>query len=332
MKGRKYLSPSDAMQTFVLGLAFFLGVNLIAGVAIAAVNLTGGDVTAITWVGVAVSTSSLLVLVAIYCSKKEINFFEATTLNVKPHMGATFLGFLTVTGLIFALMPLVFAFITFLTEHGLLTGGSADSIFPENPDAVTVIFYILVVCALPSFCEEVLMRGIIAKGFARRGIIFASLISGFVFMLFHMNPAQTIYQFVLGVVLAFYMLRGGSVWTAILMHFYNNVLAIIMDLLLSAEIQEKIFVQNWYICVAAGAVVAAAGIVMFIKLIPNRFDKDYEIKQRQIQLDSLPVRHDLVYEEEKLTATLPRSGSLEKFLFIVALLICALMWVAALFV
>jgi hypothetical protein len=212
-----------------------------------------------------------------------------------------------------------------------MTDGGVEIPFPDNPRPTHMIFYILVVCALPAFCEEALMRGMIAKGFSRRGIIPASLLSGFIFMLFHMNPAQTIYQFVLGVALAFFMLRGGSVWTAVIMHFFNNLVALSMDFILSERLQELIFVEYWYLSVAGGALVAAAGIALFIKTTPNLFDKDFELKQRQAELDSLPLSslmQGLVYEEERPLATLPKAGPLETFFFVAALLVCAGMWTA----
>lgn len=317
------------MQTFIYTLVVFLVVNTVAGIVVASLSIAGLDTTAVTLVGVAISTSSILVTVALYCSKKNINFFEATTLNVKPNFKQVLTGLLAVLGLIFALMPLVFLFVNFLTEHGFMTEGAGIDI-PDNPGFLRIIFYIIVVCILPAFCEEVFMRGIIARGFSRWGIIPASLLSGFIFMLFHMNPAQTIYQFVLGVALAFFMLRGGSVWTAIIVHFFNNILAIALDFILSEQLQEMIFIEYWYLCAAGGALIAAAGIALFVKTTPNLFDKDFELKQRQAEIDSLPMRQDFVYEEEKPLAALPKAGPLETFFFAFALVVCAGMWVATL--
>lgn len=331
MKGRKYLSPSDSMQAFIFGLLIFLAMSLITSVIYAGVRAAGGQDTAVLWIGTATATASLAVVCALYASAKNINFFKATTLNVKPKLSSVFTGMLTVVGLIFALLPVVFAFMTFLEQHGLVVESAVDDLMPKNPSLMVIIFFVIVVCVLPAFCEEVLMRGIIAKGFGRWGIVTASLLSGFIFMLLHMSPAQTIYQFALGVILGIFMLHGGSIWTVIIMHFFNNFLSVILDLVLSAEIQTAIFVNYWYISMPLGALVAVAGIMLFIKLTANAFDKDFELKQRQLEIDSVPLKVDLVYQEERLPAALPKTGTLEKFFFAAALGICAAMWLLNLF-
>lgn len=319
------------MQVFIFGLLVFLVIGLTTPAVSAGVADAGGNGTAVLWIGTAVATASLFVVCALYASNKNINFFKATTLNVKPKLSSVLTGLLTVVGLIFAVMPIAIFFMNFLDDNGLAVESPAGGLLPDNPDAMSIIFFIILVCVLPALCEEVLMRGIIAKGFSRWGLIRASLLSGFMFMLFHMNPAQTIYQFTLGVVLGIFMLYGGSIWTVIIMHFFNNFLSVILDLVLDAEIQTAIFVDYWYISTVLGALVAAAGIVLFIKFTPKAFDRDFEIKQRQLEIDTVPVNKDFVYEEERLPALLPKTGTLEKFFFAAAIAVCAAIWLLNLF-
>ena len=81
---------------------------------------------------------------------------------------------------------------------------------------------IITVCVLPAFFEECIFRGLVLNGCKRLGDYFAVIVCAVLFSLYHKNPAQTIYQLVIGVVLTLLTLRSGSILPAILYHFINN--------------------------------------------------------------------------------------------------------------
>ncbi len=89
---------------------------------------------------------------------------------------------------------------------------------------------VLVFAILPAIIEESLFRGV-KHGHLEvgAGSIRAVFISGFCFSLFHTNPEQTVYQFILGCIFAFVAIRARSVLPGMLMHFINNFLVIILS-------------------------------------------------------------------------------------------------------
>ncbi|MCR5798584.1 MAG: CPBP family intramembrane metalloprotease [Lachnospiraceae bacterium] len=74
------------------------------------------------------------------------------------------------------------------------------------------------------FCEELVFRGIIYRGYrmdgGRRG---ALILSSLMFGLMHMNANQAVYAFVLGLVLALIYEATGSLWASFLCHFIFNL-------------------------------------------------------------------------------------------------------------
>ena len=91
------------------------------------------------------------------------------------------------------------------------------------PEYIMAVF---VLCLLPAIVEELLFRGFILKGLVPLGAAAAVIASAFLFTIFHMSPEQTLYQFILGVVLAVVVLRTGNLLYAMILHFLNNFLVL----------------------------------------------------------------------------------------------------------
>lgn len=85
---------------------------------------------------------------------------------------------------------------------------------------------VLTVCILPAIAEEAAFRGMIVSGLDDYNPIISAAITGFAFSLFHMNPAQTPYQFVTGFSFALLSICSGSVYPTIIVHFLNNFITI----------------------------------------------------------------------------------------------------------
>ncbi len=79
--------------------------------------------------------------------------------------------------------------------------------------------------------EELMFRGAIEGHFLRQGKspLFAILVSGLLFGLYHMNPAQIPFAFLLGCLLGWLYYRTGSLWPSIVCHAVNNGLAVILS-------------------------------------------------------------------------------------------------------
>lgn len=97
---------------------------------------------------------------------------------------------------------------------------SPASEMPESPSAFAV--YCISTTLVAAIFEEALFRGAILQSLRRFGDVFAILVSAFVFGLFHLNLVQMPYAFIMGVVMGFFVVRSGSIWAGVAIHFVNN--------------------------------------------------------------------------------------------------------------
>lgn len=102
------------------------------------------------------------------------------------------------------------------TTEKLVTANS----FPE------FMLIVLVIAVTPAICEEFLFRGLVFKNFekilpASKAVFF----SGLLFALFHFHPFNVIPLIVLGVFLTFIVYHSGSIYTAVVCHFINNLIS-----------------------------------------------------------------------------------------------------------
>lgn len=91
---------------------------------------------------------------------------------------------------------------------------SPDSSIPSGFFAVCV--YVLRVVLLPALLEELLFRGYILRALRQFGDSFAIIASSVAFGMVHYTVTKDIRNFVLGMVLAYFVIRSGSVWTAVI--------------------------------------------------------------------------------------------------------------------
>jgi membrane protease YdiL (CAAX protease family) len=136
--------------------------------------------------------------------------------------------------------------------HGL------DQIVEEPPLVATLG----ALAILPAFTEELMFRGVLARGLAPRvGATAAIVLSALAFAVFHLNPAQMATAFALGIVLAFLTLRARSVVPAMTAHLLNNAIVIIVT---RDELQGLWLwmVEHHVACVAVAALVLCAGVVV----------------------------------------------------------------------
>lgn len=96
-----------------------------------------------------------------------------------------------------------------------------------NLDGANFLLATLIIAVLPAVVEEVIFRGIILNGLKGNGMLFACFVNGALFSLFHMNPEQTIYQFICGCIFAYIAIRANSILPTMFLHFLNNFVALL---------------------------------------------------------------------------------------------------------
>lgn len=92
--------------------------------------------------------------------------------------------------------------------------------------------WLLVAVALtPALCEEAVFRGVLLSATRRLPAWRALLLNGVVFGAFHLSFESAV-RFLptawVGIVIAWAVLRGGSVWIGVLMHFLNNASIVLL--------------------------------------------------------------------------------------------------------
>ncbi len=89
-------------------------------------------------------------------------------------------------------------------------------------------FIIFVVAVTPAICEETFFRGFVQKSFEQKfKPIWAAIITGLFFGLYHFNPYGLISLIILGVYFGFAAYTSNSIFVSMFLHFLNNGIAIL---------------------------------------------------------------------------------------------------------
>ena len=203
-----------------LGLAFLLpvGMTLIASMVLA--WIFGAESTGWKfWLMQALYTLMIGSTAFIYAGLSKTKVFTATKLDRAPRYAHFLWGCLAVVFLIFCMTPL---------NNWILDGIEATGLRRPGVELEGNVYqFLLVACLLPCLTEEIVFRGTVAQSLEGSSNKLGALaLSGALFALFHANPAQTIHQFVLGAFLTLLVYRSGSLWTSIIVHFFNNALVV----------------------------------------------------------------------------------------------------------
>jgi len=136
----------------------------------------------------------------------------------------------------------------------------AGALAQHTPLAVEL----LVLALVPAFCEEILVRGAIARGLAGRfGPVAAVVLSSAYFAVLHLSLARALPTLVLGGFLSVIVLRTGSLVPAMLIHALNNGAALLLTDSSMAPVVEALSVRPELVLAGAGA---GAGIGLFMML------------------------------------------------------------------
>ena len=203
----------------------------------------------------------------IYCLIRRLRF--AAIFPFEKIRGG-FLAQLCVIGLAFSLMS---NYVVSLVNgvFGLFgvenTGGSF-----EVGDQPNILLYILVVAILPAFAEEFAFRGIVMGVLRPYSEGLAIIISSAAFALMHGNFVQLPFTFCCGLVFAFIDIKTNSLLPSIIVHFLNNGLSVLSDILISYKILDEMTANMCY-----GILFVILGILsfIFIKRFINKNDGSF---------------------------------------------------------
>ncbi|MEG1499546.1 MAG: type II CAAX endopeptidase family protein [Clostridia bacterium] len=162
-------------------------------------------------------------------------------------------------------------------------------IFPLN-NFGWLLFNVIFLALGPSIVEELLFRGIILQGLRKFGTTKAIFLTAFLFSIFHASPLQTIYQFILGIVLGYAVIKTGSLKSGILIHFLNNFIVVLFNFIalnFLPELAQPNYSPLSIFLNILIAVVATVLIVLIFKFFPKGKNENsqenmhYEVETEQ---------------------------------------------------
>lgn len=124
------------------------------------------------------------------------------------------------------------------------------------------ILYAVSFTLVPAFVEEICFRGIVMQSLRRFGDIFALVASALIFGIFHLNLVQMPYAFIMGLCIGYFVMRTGSLWVGVIIHFINNGLVVLMEFFVFDKSYEIQAVVN--LAVNLISVVLAVGAIIFL--------------------------------------------------------------------
>lgn len=225
----------------------------------------------------------------IYTKKFRFNVFEASQISFKVNPLKIVAVIIIGVASVFLISPFIS-----LVDYGfsLIGYNPANSLPYVMNNGWRFVLGVIAMAVLPAICEELLFRGLIFRGLQSKfSSHFAVLISALMFTLLHGSLQQTVYQFMLGLMLGYVMLYGKNIIYPMLLHFVNNLIVVITSFVYTLNNidvdAEPIYNTAWdYVYPILMLILAAVIVVGDIYLVR------YLDKQEQIKKNSLKVQNN----------------------------------------
>ena len=167
--------------------------------------------------------ASLTALIYICMRKKTSVITLCSVKRTSPvYLG---LGVVLIVGLLFGVGYFNELFVTFLESVGL--GLTVPSV--PNSSPVQFVLSLIIIGVLAPVLEELIFRGAILNSLNGLKTYQSLILGGVLFALFHQNPAQLLYQGIVGACLTYLALKSGSVLPSVVAHLFNNLFIIITN-------------------------------------------------------------------------------------------------------
>ena len=148
------------------------------------------------------------------------------------------LNMLLIALITITLMPLATLF-NIVTMLVLGIGNNVSEIVGEVTQSGFGLAFIIIVL-MPSVFEEISLRGVVLSNYRRVDVHKAALVNGLFFGIFHLNPIQFLYAFLLGYVFALMVIYTRSIYAAIFAHLVFNGIQVLLMRFAQQYIQHQI--------------------------------------------------------------------------------------------
>lgn len=225
MDNKREYSGADSGLMFILSLIVpvFCGTIILAVIKAVFPNI---NETLYYYLSIGLTQVLFLFSFLGYSIIKKVNIIKQ--INLKFNLNFIQVLLIIVIGLIamYGFAPLV-NYITYWLEQLGLQSSTFSGLNLSNFGYL--ILNIIIVALLPAICEELIFRGAILNGLKKYGAVVMIVISSVMFSIMHLNIQQTIYQLVLGAILASVVMITGSIISSMILHFFNNAVVLIIN-------------------------------------------------------------------------------------------------------
>ncbi|MDR2267498.1 MAG: CPBP family intramembrane metalloprotease [Christensenellaceae bacterium] len=170
------------------------------------------------------SQAGFIISIALFYRGKTKNAFALLPLKPKINPIAGIFAIGVALGLIAQNMIISYSFDWFL--QGVNIVYSIE--MPNLANPVVEIFSIIVICALPAICEEIIFRGFLLKALRKSGNTIAAVVTSLIFAIFHLNLNQLLHQFIISFFLCNIVILTNKLIYGQIIHFFNNLVAILL--------------------------------------------------------------------------------------------------------
>lgn len=272
---------------------------------------------------------SMLITFFLVSEKRKANYIKANQINFKINILIVLIVLAIGVVALFGFSPIVNWFDNIAKNIGY-TSTVANIDLSSTGKFIASIFYIAL---LPAIAEELIFRGIITNGLKKYGTTIAVVVSAIFFALMHQNLQQLIYQLFLGGVMAYIVIKTGSILYTMLLHFFNNFVILLNGYLSYGKTQTEIDYSNaWNNIYPFLIMIASVAIIIGLLYLIN-----YVIKNKNKKLNTeKAVAKEQELEQNVTEQNISQANAQQKFIYIfkdkymiIALVTGVLFWIFA---
>lgn len=169
-------------------------------------------------------------------------------------------------------------------------------LFPQNmevaealTDAIIIkdnlVLNLVIVALMPAICEEIFFRGFIFTSFkGKDSSKIAIITSGILFGFMHMDFLRIIPTSILGIIFAYTVYKSESIFIAMILHFINNSIAVLVSHYPNSELVKMIsFIELDFQNLNIGKFIiliciSAVFIIIGMRLFKNKSEKEVSVR------------------------------------------------------
>lgn len=259
---RRLIGASEGSSIYLLGLCAGSIMSLLLSLIFSRTNASLDGMSVYSWIGYAMMQVAFVAVVIIYCRVRRIDLPYVARLRRPLNFRQFILLPFIAIAIILITLPLANLW-SYLLSLMHFDGGGAP--MPAYSNVGIYFLSLLLMAVLPAIGEELLMRGALLHGLSTKNVFFGVFMSALFFSLMHSNPLQTVHQFGLGVALAIVVILTGSLFSAMIIHFFNNFISITLTAYLP-EVDRAVASLGYYNFLTGAASIIVGAILLLVLL------------------------------------------------------------------